>query len=1003
MAKKAQAAAGGQVAIRGFLIQTLIALLDALDKPQTWLSVTLEPNVDSDKVDVLFEFPDRVKAIQVKSSKNPFSKADIERWAGELEAWNKADDYELILIGNLASAAVAKVTLVGQVEVPPPKNLDLGAFKEQAAHRLDKFLRDHGLPCGAAHSREMLAGALAEELATLSTRGTALTYDDLVDLFKKWILPRQASLTGRRELDPRKYLQDLKEKTGFIDIRGLQVSKERAHRFPIEELFISLTTTRLPNRPEQVGKKPRRHPDDKDTLGGSRAVPLHEALDHDRLIVVGDPGAGKTTFLRRVAHALCEQKGGQLLGIKDRTFPIFLRVADLAQHLQRPTHAAPPPASQDAASWLPHYLAAAGVDHGWGLDYAFFRRQLDEGLATVMLDGLDEAPNRVVRERIARLIENAVQTYGKCRFVVSTRPAAYTGEALLPGFAHATIDPLSDDAVAAFLGRWCGALYPESKTQAAAQQRELLEALRAKPAIRRMARNPVMLTALAVLHWNEHTLPEQRADLYESVLRWLSRAREERPEREKADRTVELLRELALAMQNHPDGMRLQVSRRWAAEMLAKEWADPVDQRALGRAEAFLEAEELDSGIIVGRGSDLQFWHRSFQEFLAARAIAARPEAQQDELLWEPPDRPRLYAPEWREVMLLLAGILHKQGREKVDNLFHKVLDRLGKNASLADEARTAGLLGGMLRDLAPVAYSPRRKQYDELLHRVQAIFDPARSASVPIETRIAAGDALGQAGVNRLDPRRPEYWVTIPAGTFRMGAQKIDANQPNFDNEANDGDGTVREVTVPAFKIGRYPVTVGQFEQFFEDDGYTQRRFWDAGGCGAATEPAHWDEQRPYSSRPVVGVSWHEAMAFCAWAELRLPTEAEWEFAARGTEARKFPWGHEAADSSRLNFKGEVGHVTPVGIYPLGNTPEGICDMAGNVWEWCADYYDQEKPEQGLVLRGGAWDYVAEFCRPAVRSRNAPEVGNYYVQEIRLVNVGFRVALSLAPRTVTA
>ena len=144
-----------------------------------------------------------------------------------------------------------------------------------------------------------------------------------------------------------------------------------------------------------------------------------------------------------------------------------------------------------------------------------------------------------------------------------------------------------------------------------------------------MARNPVMLTALAVVHWNERRLPEQRADLYESIIRWLSRAREQRPGREKADRTVELLRELALAMQSHPEGMHTQVGRGWAIDALAPEWATgPVDQRARNRAEAFLNAEELDSGIIVGRGNQVQFWHRTFQEFLAARAIAARPEAR---------------------------------------------------------------------------------------------------------------------------------------------------------------------------------------------------------------------------------------------------------------------------------------------------------------------------------------------------------------------------------------
>lgn len=219
----------------------------------------------------------------------------------------------------------------------------------------------------------------------------------------------------------------------------------------------------------------------------------------------------------------------------------------------------------------------------------------------------------------------------------------------------------------------------------------------------------------------------------------------------------------------------------------------------------------------------MQFWHRTFQEFLAARAIAARPEAEQQAWLWGPPVR--LYLPEWREVMLLLAGLLHKQGREKVDNLFQAVLSRLGPKATLADEARTAGLLGGMVRDLTPVAYAPRGTDYETLLDRVRAIFDRARSESVPLETRIAAADALGQAGDSRLDHHRDAYWVTIPAGKFLTGAQ-TDPKQANFDEEADEDEGPVHEVSLDEYRLGRYPVTVGQYQQFVEDEGYREPRW---------------------------------------------------------------------------------------------------------------------------------------------------------------------------------
>ncbi len=281
---------------------------------------------------------------------------------------------------------------------------------------------------------------------------------------------------------------------------------------------------------------------------------------------------------------------------------------------------------------------------------------------------------------------------------------------ILPGFEHARIDPLSDEAVKTFLSHWCKALYRESRPALPWPKHcsELLLALQARPEIRRLARNPVMLTALAVVHWNERRLPEQRADLYESIIRWLSRSREQRPGRVTADYTVVLLQELALAMQNHPEGMRTEVPKRWAAEEIAREWTrGQVDKEAISRAEHFLEDEELDSGIVVRRGNQVQYWHRTFQEFLAARALAARPEAEQHRLLWGPPAK--LYLPEWREVVLLFAGILHEQGRAKVDNLVKAMLDKAGSRAPLAEQARCAGLMGAILRDLAPVGLRTSR------------------------------------------------------------------------------------------------------------------------------------------------------------------------------------------------------------------------------------------------------------------------------------------------------
>ena len=309
-------------------------------------------------------------------------------------------------------------------------------------------------------------------------RGSSEGFFEKVELHLRSILqmvmPLRSEDGDKPVASPTAYLRDLLGKTGYIDIRGLQVGQERAHQFPIEELYISLTTTQAATPDGEQRMKDRENAVDEGlevahALRESRALPLHLALRHDRLVVVGDPGAGKTTFLRRVAHALCQTELGDVpdaarerVGISDRTFPILVRLSRLDDHIVRHHNDPAAPTEEDAPAWLPHFLTKTSQDRCLGLDDEFFRRQLEGGRCTVLLDGLDEAADRLARKRLSRLIENIGGTYSRCRMVVTSRPAGYTDEVFLPdirqgrsgssaadspGFAHARIDPLSDEAV----------------------------------------------------------------------------------------------------------------------------------------------------------------------------------------------------------------------------------------------------------------------------------------------------------------------------------------------------------------------------------------------------------------------------------------------------------------------------------------------------------------------------------------------------------------------------
>jgi formylglycine-generating enzyme required for sulfatase activity len=801
----------------------------------------------------------------------------------------------------------------------------------------------------------------------------------IVTTIRNW--ERESS--GTHTADPTRYLQTLWEDTRFIAIRGLRVGNESAHQFNIDQLYTPLTTV-LAGAERKEG------------LAERKPVPLQQALQNPRVVLVGDPGAGKSTFLRRIAFATCEtQLGKNALAAEEMLpkpcpFPILIRAASLAEYIRK-RKAAPVgdhPAETDAPAWLIRYLDTASSESAWDLDAAFFREKLS-GPCLLMLDGLDEVPDLVQRKALARLLEKAARAYGTARVVATSRPPAYGGETVIPGFVTIQIAPLEDEAVAAFVENWCRALHGAA-AKAAAHQAELMDAIGSKPEIQEMARNPVMLTALAVLHWNRKSLPDQRSELYQSVLEWLAAAHEEK-RTTPAKQCLDLMQHLAYTMHTDPKGKQAEVTRFAAARILAPRFRGVPEDEQHAAATSFLNEEEIDSGILVSRDDTLRFWHLTFQEYLAAAALASR-DADRPKLLF---NEGKLYLPDWRETVLLLAGILCGQGSERIDVFLSAILDGLGNEARLPARARAVGLIGRILQDLQSWNYHIADPRYRENLDRMIKIFDAKAVHEIDFQTRLEAAEALGQAGDPRLEKLEQDNWVHLDGGPYRMGAQKPD------DPDAFDDESPVHQVEISPFSIGRYPVTVVEYDRFIAAGGYTEEKLWKAGGYGQFQAPGHWQRQLRYPNRPVAKVSWYEAAAYCAWAEGRLPTEAEWECAARaGRKGARYPWGNETPDQFRANYiEGGPGQPTPVGMYSEGATPQGIDDLAGNVFEWTADWWggyseaaarNPKGPEKGpgKVIRGGSWGVNPRRLRVSYR--------NWGDALARHGNIGFRCVREL-------
>lgn len=218
---------------------------------------------------------------------------------------------------------------------------------------------------------------------------------------------------------------------------------------------------------------------------------------------------------------------------------------------------------------------------------------------------------------------------------------------------------------------------------------------------------------------------------------------------------------------------------------------------------------------------------------------------------------------------------------------------------------------------------------------------------------------------------------VTIPAGEFQMG------------NDETERRPREHRVHVSEYLIDKTQVTWGQYKIFAPATG--------------TPLPPHEPYWGIHDDHPVVYVTWEEANQYCAWAGGRLPTEAEWEKGARGTDDRMYPWGNEDVDRERAVYQRAWGYVStdPVGAHPSGASPYGLMDMAGNVWEWCSDWFDDEYNEssaardpkgpssgQAHVVRGGSWD-----SRPSVLSCSCRSWGHRGYRE---GDFGFRCAMSV-------
>jgi formylglycine-generating enzyme required for sulfatase activity len=722
-----------------------------------------------------------------------------------------------------------------------------------------------------------------------------------------------------------------------------------------------------------------------------RPALLLERLGRESLYVAGDPGSGKSVFCRWAALATVLGKVPDLPVAAPEGYtetlpealrgrlPLLLRLRTLWEQLPSPQghgELSQAQLEQVLYAWLSEHRPG-------GLDGQTARAYLEQGRALLILDGVDEVP-RAHGEGTAAWHPRALLLSGLAAALPAWRSAGRDGgnrvlltsrpygleEAELRrlGLAQDRLAPLNEALQTLFARRWFTAL--EGAQVGEAKAEDLTRHIAARRDIGELLQNPMLLTAICVLFGHGGRLPEDKFELYDRIVdyvlynRYPESAGDRRRVRERLGfiaagmHTGEALGEARETPEPEASHAQLeQLLRAFGQE------SPSTEKGVLGVAER-LDELLCDSGLLLPReGKRAGFYHFSFQEFLAAERLAVLA-ADQGAEAWYALFLRRGPSAEWRYTLDFLFGayLLRHASTQAGIRLLVKWIDSLRPDALTADAN-----LAWALADSLDIALAKGCELPEDKLARFRQLCLAAIEQEIPLQPRQALGLMLGRIGDPRiLDPRDPAGYVQIPPGRYPFQDDWIEIEE--------------------AYGLARYPVTNSQFNQFIEGGGYETENHWSDEGWKwlrkvRVTEPRFYHDHRfDAPNQPVIGVSWYEAEAYCRWVGGRLPTEQEWEAAARGPKAREYPWDGPWEDGICNTREAGLGTTSPVGLFPRSRQADfGLEDLAGNVWEWVSGE---------RLLRGGSWLIDSWLARAAFRNYNHP--GN------RGLSIGFRVVLCM-------
>jgi hypothetical protein len=649
----------------------------------------------------------------------------------------------------------------------------------------------------------------------------------LSDPSRPWVPDRGTIPNGKSALfsPPIKYYENIVRDFHRLDIAG--IDNDRTFEIPLSEIYVRLRV--LLNE------------DSYDVLQENGPIDIQTALlRYPKLVVVGDPGSGKSTFLRYIALTLARSfltcniiDAQKKLSFKEPLpIPIFLSCWDLTDFLKHQEEA--------RINTLIKFI----VDRLNAYDYQISAENLEQQLLNsnnfyIMFDGLDEVPTDSGRATISRLIEDFVKQYEKSRFVVTSRIRAYTGDTILKGkFTRCEIQPFDNSDRVEFIRNWVALLFRippgevEVKGSSAYQEfKSLSTGIEDSDRIRPLAVNPLLLTVIAIVHWNRKRLPDQRVDLYDECIDVLLGQRkeavriqisrkikivdeqiEERTHEERSwvrKRFAEIALFILSQDSEHDEATKADLIR-----LLVPRFIDQgakSDEHAAIRAGRFLERQELRSGLLVSRRTQsYRFVHLTFQEYLATWQLSNMDFENVTKII-----HPRLRSAKWFETLQLLGDQWAKESDEKVDRYILWLLQNRGN--TINERAPVVALCANILKDTSGVA-ELKLKTRAEFRKAVEDTLDAFHKGSgVPAKTQLEILDVLSQLGPAVKD----HLFTATRASTFDVRCRALQILLPYLtDNE-------VFSLKYILEDRSKEPIKIWLLEMFNRDPVRTQKLYF--------------------------------------------------------------------------------------------------------------------------------------------------------------------------------